>query len=173
ISRDDYHRVSTYVTERKVKEGVALLELGLLEPKSLFLALKEQVRARLVECFGWPRGSYDFAREETPPEGAQPFRADLLALIEEGIETHWNAERVLADLAPRMNQVVARNARFAGIEPRLRSDESVVGFLAALDGTRTLWSALQHARTPRAMAAAWLADAMRAVDYGTGEREKP
>ena len=127
------------------------------------------MRARLVECFGWPRGSYDLAREETPPEGAQPFRADLLALIQEGIETHWNAERVLADLAPRMNQAVARNRRLPPIEPRLRSDESVAAFLAALDGTGTLWSALQHARTPRAMAAAWLIDAIRAVDYGTPE----
>ena len=173
ITRDDYHRVAIYVVERKVKEGVALLELGLLDPKRLFLALKEQVRARLVECFGWPRGSYDLAREETPPEGAQPFRADLLALIQEGIETHWNAERVLADLAPRMNQAVARNRRLPPVETRLRSDESVAAFLAALDGTRTLWSALQHARTPRAMAAAWLIDAIRAVDYRTARSDKP
>lgn len=172
ITRDDYHRVFTYVAERKVKEGVALLDLGLLDPKRLFLALKEQVRARLVECFGWPRGSYDLAHEETPPEGAQPFRADLLALIQEGIETHWNAERVLADLAPRMNQPVARNRRLPPVEARLRADESVAAFLEALDGTRTLWSVLQHARTPRAMAAAWLIDAIRAVDYGTPDREK-
>lgn len=172
ITRDDYHRVSTYVAERKVKEGVALLELQVLDPKRLFLALKEQVRARLVECFGWPRGSYDLVREETPPQGAQPFRADLLALIQEGIETHWNAERVLGDLAPRMNQAVVRNRRLPPIEARLRSDSSVTAFLAALDGAGTLWSALQHARTPRAMAAAWLIDAIRAVDYGTPEREK-
>jgi hypothetical protein len=73
LTRDDYHRVSSHVVEHRVKEGVALLELGLLDPKSLFLALKEQVRARLLDCFGWPRGSYELEREETPPEGAQPF----------------------------------------------------------------------------------------------------
>jgi len=173
ITRDDYHRVSSYVAERRVKEGVALLELHLLEPKSLFVALKEQVRARMLDCFGWPRGSYDLEPESTPPEGAQPFRADLLALIQEGIETHWNAERVLADLAPRMHQAVLRNRRLPPIESRLRSDGSVTAFLAALDGTRTLWNALQHARTPRAMAAAWLIDAIRAIDYGTPDREKP
>jgi hypothetical protein len=68
ISRDDYNRVSRTVSEHGVKEGVALLDLGLLDPKSLFLALKEQVRLRLVECFGWPRGSYDLEREEAAPE---------------------------------------------------------------------------------------------------------
>jgi tetratricopeptide (TPR) repeat protein len=165
LSREEYHRVSTYVTERKVKEGVALLELGLLDAKSLFLALKEQVRMRLLDCFGWPRGSYDLEREDSPPEGALPFRADLFALIQEGIETHWNAERVLADLAPRMNQLVVGNARLAQVRERLRSDESVSEMLDSIDGKRTLWSALQCARTPRAMAAAWLVDAVRAVDY--------
>src|SRR5262249_51120402 len=35
ISREDYHRVSSHVAERKVKEGVALLGLGLPQPKSL------------------------------------------------------------------------------------------------------------------------------------------
>src|SRR5262249_48191042 len=100
ISREDYHRVSSHVAERKVKEGVGVLGFGLRGRKGLFLALKERVRARLVECFGWPRGSYDLEHEPTPPEGAQPFRADLVALIQEGIETHWNAERVLADLSP-------------------------------------------------------------------------
>jgi tetratricopeptide (TPR) repeat protein len=165
ISRDDYHRVSSHVAERKVKEGVALLELGVLDAKSLFLALKEQVRVRLLDCFGWPRGSYDLEREDTPPEGALPFRADLFALIQEGIETHWNAERVLSDLAPRMNQLAAGNARLAQVRDRLRSDESVTALLGSLDGSRTLWSALQCARSPRAMAAIWLLDAIRAVDY--------
>jgi tetratricopeptide (TPR) repeat protein len=172
ISREDYHRVSSYVVERKVKEGAALLELGLLDPKSLFLALKEQVRTRLLECFGWPRGSYDLQYEETPPEGAQPFRADLLALIQEGIATHWSADRVLADLAPRMNQAIARNRRLAPVQERLHSDHSVTAFLDTLDGTRTLWNALQHARTPHALATAWLVDAIRAVDYHAPEDAK-
>src|SRR6185436_5346261 len=34
LSRDDYHRVSSYVAENKVKEGVALLELALIDAKS-------------------------------------------------------------------------------------------------------------------------------------------
>src|SRR4030095_5497435 len=49
----------------------------------------------------------------------------------------------------------------------------VPSFRAALGGSRTLWSALQHARTPRAMAAAWLIDAIRAVDYRTARSDKP
>jgi curved DNA-binding protein CbpA len=72
---------------------------------------------------------------------------------------------VLADLAPRMNQIAVSNPRLAQVRERLRGDDAVTALLGALDGTRTLWSVLQNARTPRAMAAAWLLDALRAVDY--------
>ena len=70
---------STHVAERKrCKEGEALLELGLIEPKELFVALKEQVRQRLVDCFGWPRGTFRVERRATArPTSAQPFRADI------------------------------------------------------------------------------------------------
>jgi tetratricopeptide (TPR) repeat protein len=148
-----------------VKEGVALLDLGLLDPKGLFVALKEQVRTRLVDCFGWPRGQYELEAQDTASKDAQPFRADLYALIQEGIETHWNAERVLADLAPHMDLFVAGNRRLVRVQERLRNDDSVTALLGCLDGTQTLWRALQRARTPRAMAAAWLLDALGAVDY--------
>ncbi len=165
ISRDDHHRVSTYVVERKVKEGVALLELGILEPKELFVALKEQVRARLIDCFGWPRG--DYAIETQPPTAgdAQPFRADVYTLIQDGLAAHWSADRVLADLAPRMNRTAKRNRLVSRAQDRLRSDDSVIALIDSLDGTRTLWRALQNARTPLAMGAAWVLDAFGAIDY--------
>ena len=33
-----------------------------------------------------------------PPADAQPFRADIFSLVQEGIEAHWSSDRVLADL---------------------------------------------------------------------------
>ena len=52
ISRADYSRVVGHVQRRGCKEGTALLALELIDPKGLFLALKEQVRTRIIECFG-------------------------------------------------------------------------------------------------------------------------
>jgi tetratricopeptide (TPR) repeat protein len=51
------------------------------------------------------------------------------------------------------------------VAARLRTDDAVESFLAALDGERTLWQALQEASTPRSRAAAWLLDASGAVTY--------
>jgi tetratricopeptide (TPR) repeat protein len=166
LSREDHGRVSRHVAEKRCKEGKALLDLGLIEPKALFLALKEQVRQRIVDCFGWPQGTFRVAPSDAPPREAQPFRADVFALIQEGIETHWPPDRVLADLAPRMQSRVARTRRLSRLQERLRMDDSVQALLDALDGTRTLWRALQGARTPRALAAAWLLDAAGALAYG-------
>lgn len=87
ITRGDHTRVSRYVQTKQCREGTALLELGLLEPKALFVALKEQVRQRLVDCFGWTQGRFSVEPSVSPPENAQPFRADIYALIQEGIET--------------------------------------------------------------------------------------
>jgi tetratricopeptide (TPR) repeat protein len=168
ISRADHVEVSSYVQQKKCKEGVALLDLGLLDPKSLFAALKEQVRMRVVECFAWPRGEFEVEPSDAPSADAQPFRADIYSLVQEGIETHWSADRILADLSGRMDARVARTRRLSRIQERLLWDDGVRDFLDALDGRHTLWMAIQSANTPRTLAAAWVLDAASAIDYRDG-----
>ena len=165
ISREDHLRVSEHMAQKGCREGTALLDLGVIDPKSLFLALKDQVRTRLVDCFGWPQGRFTVVASGKPDEKAQPFRADVYRLVQEGIETHWSPDRILADLAPHMETSVRRTRQLSRIQDRLLWDDAVEAFIDALDGTRTLWRALQAATTPRALAAAWLLDATGAMDY--------
>jgi tetratricopeptide (TPR) repeat protein len=165
ITRADYSRVVTHIERAQCKEGTALLELGLLEPKELFVALKDQVRTRIVECFGWPHGEFyvDPTSESSPD--AQPFRADLYGLLQEGIEAHWSSERILSDLGPRMERYARPAKRFEGVIGRLRVDGALESFVEALDGARILWKAVQAANTPRALAGAWVLDASQALSY--------
>lgn len=165
ISRSDYSQVVDHVEREGCKEGKALLDLELIQPRGLFVALKEQVRRRLIECFGWAHGTFTIEPSDAPPDETQPFRTDIYPLLQEGVETHWSTDRILADLEPHMNQYATRTALVSRIQHRLRSDGAVEAFIDALDGTLTLWKALQNATTPRAMAAAWLLDAIRALDY--------
>ncbi|MFP8879877.1 MAG: DnaJ domain-containing protein [Myxococcota bacterium] len=165
ITRLDYSKIVSLVEKKQCKEGNALLELGFLEPRELFLALREQVRVRLLECFGWPRGLFSIDPNEEPPADAHPFRAELYSLVQEGIETHWSSDRVIGALEPKLNRYPVPTRRFAAIRTRLRSDAAVVALLARLDGSTTLWRALQAASTPRSMAAAWLLDAGEAFEY--------
>jgi len=165
ITRADYNRLIAHVEREACKEGKALLDLGLLDAKGLFLALKEQVRIRLLECFGWPHGEFFVDAGSEPPADAQPFRAEIFSLLQEGIETHWSSERVLADLHTRMELFPELSGGSERIAARLRSDDSVETLLAALDGTRSLWRVVQAARTPRGLAALWVLDAAGALAY--------
>jgi tetratricopeptide (TPR) repeat protein len=156
LSRADYSRVVAYVERERCKEGRALLELELIDARGLFVALKEQVRIRLLECFAWPRGEFHLDPSAQPSPEAQPLRADLAPLLQEGIAAHWSMDRILADLAPSMERYARPGRRFEDLVRRLQRDDSVDALLAGLDGERTLWRAVQAARTPGALAACWV-----------------
>ncbi|MFQ5417256.1 MAG: DnaJ domain-containing protein [Myxococcota bacterium] len=172
ISRNDYSRVVQRVESESCKEGKALLDLELIAPRGLFLALKDQVRARLVECFSWAQGHFTIEPSHEPPEETQPFRADVYSLIQEGIEAHWGPDRILCDLEPHMNQNAVRTSLASRVQPRLETDVATVAFIDALNGRCTLWKALQRATSPRAMATAWLLDAIGAVEYQEATTER-
>jgi tetratricopeptide (TPR) repeat protein len=165
LSRSDHNKVTSHIERTGSKEGAALLELGLMKPRDLFDALKNQVRIRLVECFGWPSGEYNLDPDSQPPDGAQPFRVDVHPLLQEGLEAHWSQERVLQELGPSMERFPVRGPRYDKVVKRLRMDPASEEMLAAVDGTRTLWKVVQLARTPRSLAAAWVLDAAQALEY--------
>jgi tetratricopeptide (TPR) repeat protein len=169
ISRGDYTQIVERVENEGCKEGQALLDLELIEPRGLFVALKDQVRKRLLECFGWSRGSFKVEPGEPPPEETQPFRTDLYALLQEGIATHWSSDRILTEFSDQMSQIPRRTALVPRIEPRLSTDAATQDFIDALDGSRNLWKALQRATSPKALAAAWVLHAARAIEYSDPE----
>jgi tetratricopeptide (TPR) repeat protein len=166
ITRPDYAKVTTHIEKKKCKEGTALLELGLLEPKDLFLALKDQIRIRLIECFGWPQGHFQVDPTAEPSADAQPFRANVLALLQEGLETHWNTDRILTDLTPHLEHYPVRAGKFEALAAKLDADPTVDALIEALDGRSTFWKALQAGgRSPRALAAAWVLDALDVLEF--------
>lgn len=164
ITREDHARVSQSVQERGCKEGTALLELGILPPREIFRALKSQVRQRILACFAWPGGRFELEPGETLPDGLQPLRSDPLVLVQEGLERHWPAERLLAQLATRLDAYPVPGRGFASVRRRLE-DEGARQLLDALDGDTSLGALLQQATTPRALTAAWLLDAAGALEY--------
>jgi len=165
ISESDHTQVQDFVKREKVKEATALLALELIDPKSLMAALCQQVHEHMVDCFAWVAGKFSLDRDEKPPKGAQMLRPNLYAMLQEGVETHWTVDQVLADLGPSMNRYPVPNPNFERVRSQLRADEATCACLHGIDGTRPFWKALQAATTPRAMAAAWVVNAVAAVDY--------
>jgi tetratricopeptide (TPR) repeat protein len=165
ITRDDYARVVETVRARRCKEGAALLGLELVAPQELFAALKEQVRRRLLDCFGWPRGDFALDASASPGPDATAFRCDPVPLAQEGLAIHWGCARIRAALEPQLGRYPAPSPRLAGLAARLHRDTEVEQLVAALDGASTLGEALASVRLPSSLAAAWVLDAAGAVTW--------
>ncbi len=166
LERADYQRVCGYVEQKGCREGVALLALQLIGPKDLFAALKAQVRRRMVDCFGWPDGEFRIEPGDARGEDAQAFRCDPVSLTQEGLETHWSVERMVADLTPMLERFPVASKRLARVVGRLRLDDQHAGRLGTLDGRTPLGVALGPLfGTPRAAAGVWIADALGCLEY--------
>ncbi len=165
ITQEDCDRAISLVESKGCKEASALLELDLLDPRGLVLALRDQVRIRLLECISWPKGAFTLDAGSAPSEATNPFRIDVYEVLQAGIEAHWRADQVLLDLEPKIARFASQNDRFSPILERLESDDALAAFVQALDGKQALWDALKLATTPRSLAAAWVLDAAGALDY--------
>ncbi len=167
IQRADWDRAISLIESKGCKEATALLELDLLDPRGLMIALRDQVRIRLIECMGWPKGAFTRDAGAPPKEAANPFRIDVYAVVQAGIEAHWRPDQVLLDLEPKISRFAAKSDRFLSILERLEPDDAFAAFVEALDGEHSFWEALKLATTPRSLAAAWVLDAAGALEYRT------
>ena len=165
ISQKDCDLAISLVESKGCKEASALLELDLLDPRGLVLALRDQVRNRLVDCISWPKGAFSLDAGAPPDEAANPFRIDVYAVVQAGIEAHWRADQILLDLEPKISRFATKNDRFSAILERLESDDALTIFVEVLEGNEPFWTSLKLATTPRALAAAWVLDAAGALDY--------
>ena len=119
ITQADRDRAVSLIESKGCKEASALLELGLLDPRGLVAALRDQVQIRLLECMAWPKGAFTLDAGEPPAEAANPFRVDVFAVSQAGIESHWRADQVLLDLEPKIARFASKSDRFAPTLERL------------------------------------------------------
>ena len=166
LSRQDRDRVSHHVRSQGCKVGVALLSLEVLDAKQLFEGLREQVRRRAIECFGWPDGDFKLQPSRERKEDIQPFRTDPFRLVQEGLQSHWSLERMLETLAPQLTQYANAAAGLGKVVRRLSLDASVERMIAGLSGKQTLGSVIGAAlSSPAALAAFLVLDGAGALSY--------
>ena len=169
ITRDDYTRVVEAVRTKKCKEGAALLGLKLVGPKELYEALKQQVRRRLLDCLGWPRGEFELEAGAAPIDEASAFRCDPIALVQEAVAIHWTPSALRAHFADQRARYAVATPRTEALVNRLYRDPDVERFVAGLGGGDPFATWLDAATAPTALAAAWVLDVLGAVEY----REDP
>ncbi len=102
----EYLRVIERMTERLMESettrmGEVLVELGLLTPEQVFVALSEQVREKIIGCFHWERFSHSFEPADELAEDLSSYPSlRLEALLLTGLRTHYGPDRLEPILAP-------------------------------------------------------------------------
>ena len=165
IQTGQRERALALMRSRRCKELAALLALKALAPRDLLLALRDQAKRILLDCFTWSSGEFELSREEAPAPESQPLQIDLLALAQEGIAAHWPAHQTLTTLGERVSQYPRPGPLFAQARRSLVQDDPLRALLDSLDGTQTTWAALQRVGSPAALAAFWVLDAVGALEY--------
>jgi curved DNA-binding protein CbpA len=170
IREDQREKALQLMRARQCKELAALLTLKALGPKDLFLALREQAKRSLIECFSWSEGEFELRRTEAPAHESQPLQIDLLALAQEGIAAHWRPHEILTALGDSVTLHPRPASLFDHVRKSLVEDEPLRALLDSLDGTLTTWAALQRTNSNSAFAAFWVLDAVGAVEYSDEAR---
>jgi len=171
LTAEQRKQVESHASKKGCKQAAAVLALGLAEPTQVFAGLREQVRRRMVECFGWGTGDFSLHPSAERRQDIQPLRVDPYQLIQSGLQTHWRLEQMLQELAASMNRYASPGPRLGSIARRLELDATVERMIASLNGTRTLGAVVAAASSsPAALAAFWILDVAGALEYSDTPR---
>jgi CheY-like chemotaxis protein len=144
LTEADYVRVIERMTERLMESettrmGEVLVELGLLTPAEVFVALSEQVREKIISCLRWERFTYGFEAVDTLPQelGSYPS-LQLEDLILDGVRAHYGPDRLESLLVPFAARRPTRTEDLARLTSRFRLSPVEQRLLRLVDGQHTL-----------------------------------
>lgn len=87
ISRTQFDDAFSQVASTGKKQGMVLVQMGILSPKELFQGLNLQVRSIILSLFSWKTGAYRFIDRLPPPEEIVTLHIQPAPLILEGVVT--------------------------------------------------------------------------------------
>jgi len=160
LEREARARVEQFVNARGCTELQALAQLAVVPPRSLVLALAEQLRRSLSDCLAWREGEFRLEpRDALGVASALPF--DLLALVFGAVGRSWQTHEILVALGPHALTFPTlvpgfRAAWLAGFPERDR-------LLARLDGRTATFALLNELADAESAAALWMLDALGAL----------
>ena len=86
IAREEPDMALAVLPRNQGRMGDTLIALGLVEPVTLFKAIREQGRDRVVDLFHWRLGRASFYRNETARHVEFPLDLDLTQILMAGLE---------------------------------------------------------------------------------------
>ncbi|MEZ4280651.1 MAG: J domain-containing protein [Myxococcota bacterium] len=137
LGAGDRRKLEQFARERECSQASAALALKLVDPTTLYQAIRTAAKQQIAETFEWQAGAYQWSAGNAAPANAKPH--DILTLIQTELPRRWGSERLFAALLPI-------SEASADISPRLRrvalklgdAGPTAAAVLQRLDGTRPL-----------------------------------
>jgi len=84
ITMETYSEVQKKAQETGKKHDAVLLETGALTPHELYEALINHLQVKILSCFTWTTGEFEFKPLEVFPGGIEPIKLEPARLIMDG-----------------------------------------------------------------------------------------
>ena len=143
ISEEDYERSVELMLKEGIKQGAALVKLGLLKPRELYQEVKAQTRNKILTAFAWEEGEYRFYPETEFIEKIYRFEFSFPLLLKEGIYLHLPESVLERELGLLEDRTITP---LPGMEERAKGfslNEREREFLTQVDGKKSLGELLE------------------------------
>lgn len=162
--------------KEKKRHGEVLVEMGLVKQKDVNGALQAQARAKVINCFAWDDGSYDFKpTEDLPPEQPE-LKMSFGALIAAGVKQRYDLPRLRKVLLPHIGETPRFHEEQAAIVTEMKLDEAEKKVVESLKGRRSLaevlaLSDMEELELHRVLVTAFFAGAVQFHPEGQATRQ--
>lgn len=148
VEEEAYREGIEVMLQTKKKLGEFLIARGLIDPKNLFDAVRENVTAKVMDVFAWEGGEFRVSPYQEPPARipGQPLEAHRV--LWEGVRFRVPFERLTATLAPRAELRLLPEGNLFDLAAEVCLEKDDVQFLRLLRRMRgyTLGEVLAEAR---------------------------
>lgn len=124
--------------KEKKRHGEVLVEMGVVRQKDVNAALQAQARAKVINCFAWDDGSYDFKpADDVPPEQSE-LKMSFGSLIAAGVKQRYDLPRLRKVLLPHIGETPRFQEEMGAVLGEMKLEESERKVIEGLKGRRSL-----------------------------------
>jgi len=134
ITKDQYHESVRRLMTSSKRQGTILAEMKLLEPRDLFVSVREQIQEIVWSIFGWEKGTVAFSPGRDKHLEFVKLQIPIPQAVLQGVRLMPDARVLVARLGTR--STILQRTNSATEDLHLGADEQRL--LDAVDGRRAL-----------------------------------
>ncbi len=139
VITEDQHRQSvTVMRDRGLRQGEALVELGMIHQSDLEDHLKRQVRERVLNCFGWTGAEYGLVYDPNVSDTVETFRLNPLVVIFDGIKTSFPVAPLVNHFDGYSRRPIRSTAKLGDYSTMLKPFKNELRVALLCDGQMTV-----------------------------------